>query len=136
MSHDLKLEFCAGAVDADRFILQHVSTGKKMWLVKLRWKSVESGSPQPPEYAPTQGSTMVTGGGFTAFGRREGFDCYLFINRTDAEMFIKRVEHPKSRKDLKRLKPKIRIIEVTPDDVAHLDLDPVKHKNRSAAAQI
>jgi hypothetical protein len=130
------LEFGTGAVDADRLILQHVSTRKKMWLVKLQWTNVKAGSPPPPEYAPTQGTTMVTGGEFTAFGRREGFDCYLFINRTDAEIFKKRVEDPKSRKNLKGLKPQIHIVEVTPEDVAHLDLDPVRRKNRAAAPQI
>jgi hypothetical protein len=88
---------------------------------------------QPPEYAPTQGTTMVTGEDFTAFGRREGFDCYLFIHRTDAEIFKKRIEDPKSRKNLKGLKPQVHMVEVTPEDVAHLDLDPVKRKNRAAA---
>jgi hypothetical protein len=107
-----------------------------MWLVKLRWTNVKAGLPQPPEYALTQGTTMVTGGEFTAFGRREGLDCYLFINRTDAEIFKKSVEDQKSRTTLKGLKPQTHIVEVTPEDVAHLDLDPVRRKNRAAAPQI
>jgi hypothetical protein len=107
-----------------------------MWLVKLRWTNVKTGSPRPPECAPTQDTTLVTGGEFTAFGRREGFDCYLFINRTDAEIFKKCVEDPKSRKNLKGLKPQTHIMEVTPEDVAHLDLDPLRRKNRAAAPQI
>jgi hypothetical protein len=105
-----------------------------MWLVKFQWANVRAGSTRPPGYAPTQGTTMVASGEFTAFGHREGFDCYLFINGADAENFKKHVEGPKGPKNLKGLQ--IHLIEVTPEDVAHLDLDPVRRKNRAAAPQI
>ena len=108
-----------------------------MWLVRLQRTNAKAGSPPPPGYAPMQTATMVSGGEFTAFGRRQGFDCYLFIHRTDAEIFKKRVEdNPKSRKSLKRLKPQIHIVEVTPEDAARLDLDPIRRKSRVAAPQI
>jgi hypothetical protein len=71
-----------------------------MWLVKLQWTNVKVGSAPPAEYSPTQAATMVSGGEFTAFGRRGEFDCYLFIHRTNAEFFKKRVEDPKSRKSI------------------------------------
>ncbi len=51
-----------------------------MWLVRLQRTNAKAGSPPPPGYAPTQTATMVSGGEFTAFGRRQGFDCYLIYS--------------------------------------------------------
>jgi len=107
-----------------------------MWLVKLRWTNVKTGSPLPREHTPTHDTTMITSGQFTAFGRRQGFDCYLFINRTEAEIFKKRVEDQKSRNNPQGRKLQTHLVDLTPEDVAHLDLDPVRRKNRAAAPQI
>lgn len=62
-----------------------------MWLVKLRRASHRIGSPVPPENSLALDKTITIKGQFTASGRRGGFDCYLFINRSEAETFKQRV---------------------------------------------
>jgi len=107
-----------------------------MWLVKLRWVNLRTGSPVPPENTPTLDKTITNHGPFTASGRRGGFDCYLFINRAEAEAFKHRVGEKEGHKSSPRWKPQASLVEVTPEDVAHLDLDPVERKTRTATPQI
>jgi hypothetical protein len=107
-----------------------------MWLVKLCWANVRTSLRWPPENAPIHDTTASIGGQFTAFGRRQGFDCYLFINRSEAEIFKQTLEDRQDRNGPRRCKPQTQLVEVTPEDVAHLDLDPVKRKDGAGAPQI
>ena len=107
-----------------------------MWLVKLRPRNFGTGSPVTAKNRPKLDKTITTKGHFTASGRREGFDCYLFTNRSEAENFKQCVEDMKGRRSSLGLKAEARLVEVTPEDVAHLDLDPVDRKVRTAGAQI
>jgi hypothetical protein len=107
-----------------------------MWLVKLRFAKSRANSLWARDNAPSLGKTITAAGSFTASGHRDGFDCYLFTNRSEAETFKQRVEDRKGRKSSLHGKPKAHLVEVTPEDVAHLDLDPVARKVRAAGALI
>ena len=107
-----------------------------MWLVKLQWTNPRIGSSLPPENKPTLDRKFTRKGKFMASGRRGGFDCYLFIKRSEAESFKQLVENQKRRKSSMSWKPQARLVEVTPEDVAHLDLDPAGHKVSTAAPQV
>ena len=67
---------------------------------------------------------------FIASGRRHESDNYLFLNRADAESFKERIEENMKRKVSPKWKAKADIAEVTPEDIAHLDLDPAQRKTR------
>jgi len=107
-----------------------------MWLVKLRWVNLRTGSLARPENTPALDKTITNSPQFTASGRRGGFDCYLFINRAEAEAFKQSVKEKEDRKTSPPWKPQASVVELTPEDVAHLDLDPVERKIRTATPQI
>jgi hypothetical protein len=66
---------------------------------------------------------------FTASGWRNDAENYLFTSRADAEAFRNSIQRVRRRS----LKANIEIEEVTAEDVAHLDLDPVQRPKRRIA---
>ena len=84
-----------------------------------------------PGQQPTVGMEIAKYTPFIAPGRRQESDNYLFLNRVDAETFKERIEENMKRKVLPKWKVNADIVEVTPEDVAHLDLDPAPGKIRN-----
>jgi hypothetical protein len=103
-----------------------------LWLVTVRWGG--KGLLRSPDQQPTVDKAVAKDTPFIASGRRQESDNYLFLNRADAESFTKRIEENMKRKVSPRWKAKADIVEVTPEDVAHLDLDPAQHKRRNKEA--
>ena len=68
---------------------------------------------------------------FVASGRRHESDNYLFFSRADAESFKERIAEHKKRKVSPKWKARVDIVDVTPEDVAHLDLEPAQRKTRN-----
>lgn len=77
---------------------------------------------------PTIDKAIAEGTSFIASGRRHESDNYLFLSQADAESFKERIEASLKRQVSPKWKAKADIVEVTPEDVAHLDLDPAQHK--------
>ena len=98
-----------------------------LWLLTIQWgrmslsKSVGS--------IPTVDKASTQGLSFIASGRRHETDNYLFLNQREAESFKVRIE--KKLKTSSKWKASIDIVKATPEDVAHLDLDPVPQKARA-----
>jgi len=115
------------ALDRPATLIQDGSRMKQMersglWLVKVRWTL--TGLLKSPDQRPTADKAIPKDTRFIASGRRNESDNYLFLSRTDAESFKKRIEEIMNRSASQKRKAKADIIEVTPEDVAHLDLDP------------
>ena len=101
-----------------------------LWLVTVRWSRTNlSKSPDP---VPTLDKTVSQGMPFIASGRRRGSDNYLFLHRTDAESLKERIDEKVKSKLSSKWKATVKVVEVTPEDVAHLDLDPAPGKIRNA----
>jgi hypothetical protein len=97
-------------------------------LLKLRWVG-RGGAHIPRNKFPTLEPALTKNAGFTASGWRNDAENYLFLNRGNAEGFrdnIEKLRHPTR-------KAKIQIIEITAEEVAHLDLDPVQRSRRHVA---
>ena len=87
-----------------------------------------------PDEQPTVDKVIAKGTPFIASGRRLDSDNYLFLSRADAESFKERIEENMKRKASPKAKAKLDIVEVTPEDVAHLDLDPTQRRTRRTKA--
>lgn len=97
-------------------------------LLKLRWVG-RGATPIPRDKFPTLEPALAAKARFTASGWRNDAENYLFLSRADAENFKKtigQIHHP-------ALKAQILIVEITAEDVAHLDLDPVQRSKRHVA---
>jgi|HubBroStandDraft_4_1064222.scaffolds.fasta_scaffold358582_2 hypothetical protein len=98
-----------------------------LWLLTIRWgrmslsKSLGS--------IPTVDKAITRDISFIASGRRHETDNYLFLNQRDAESFKVRIE--KKLKTKPKWKASVDIVKATPEDVAHLDLDPASYKARA-----
>jgi phosphoribosyl 1,2-cyclic phosphodiesterase len=103
-----------------------------LWLVRVRWS--RTGLLKSPDQQPTVDQAIANDTPFIASGYRNDSDNYLFLNRADAEAFKERIEESMKRKGSPKSKAKFDIVEVTPEDVAHLDLDPAHRKTRSTKA--
>jgi len=97
-------------------------------LVRLRWSS-RRGLLIAREKFPTLEEKLTANARFTASGWRNDAENYLFTSRADAEAFKKGIQQIPHR----TLKAKIDIVEITAEDVAHLDLDPVQRSKRHVA---
>jgi hypothetical protein len=102
------------------------------WLVRVRWS--RTGLLRSPDQQPTVGQAIANDTPFIASGRRNESDHYLFLNRADAESFKKHIEEDMKRKVSPNWKAKADIVEVTPEDVARLDLDPTQRQTRNTKA--
>jgi hypothetical protein len=80
-----------------------------------------------PDQQPTVDKVVAKDTPFVASGVRHKSDNYLFLNRADAESFKERIEENMKRRVSPKWKAKADILEVTPEDVAHLDLEPAQH---------
>ena len=89
-------------------------------LLTLRWSSGR-GIPIARKKFPTLDAKLIANARFTASGWRNDAENYLFTSRADAEAFEKTIQQVRRRS----LKANIEIKEITAEDVAHLDLDPV-----------
>jgi hypothetical protein len=124
--------FCSAAVlDPLAALLQDGSTVKQMgrsglWLVRVRWSS--TGLLKSPDTQPAVDKAIAKDAPFIASGRRDESDNYLFLNKTDAESFTERIEENMKRMVSLRWRARADIVELTPEDVAHLDLDPAQRK--------
>ena len=128
---------CVAALDPLATLLQDGSTMKQMersglWLVTVRWS--REGLLKSRDQQPTVDKVIAKDTPFIASGRRRESDNYLFLHRADAESFTERIEENMKRKVSPRWKAKADIIEVTLEDVAHLDLDPAQRKTRNTKA--
>jgi hypothetical protein len=97
-------------------------------LLKLRWVG-RGGTPIPRDKFPSLEPALTKNARFTASGWRNDTENYLFLSRADAEEFkegIEQIQHP-------ALRTKIQILEITAEEVAHLDLDPVQRSKRHVA---
>ena len=97
-------------------------------LLKLRWFG-RGGTPVPRDKFPSLEPALTKNARFTASGWRNDAENYLFLNRVDAEGFkenIEQIRHP-------ALRAKIQILEITAEEVAHLDLNPVQGSKRHVA---
>jgi hypothetical protein len=103
-----------------------------LWLVRVRWS--RTGLLKSPDQQPTVDQAIANDTPFIASGRRNESDHYLFLNRADAESFKKHIEENMKRKVSPNWKAKADIVEVTPEDVAHLDLDPTQRQTRNTKA--
>ncbi len=103
-----------------------------LWLVRVRWN--RTGLLKSPDQQPTIDEAIAKDTPFLASGRRHESDNYLFFDREDAESFKVRFEENLKRKVSPKWKARADILEVTPEDVAHLDLDPMQHKTRNTKA--
>jgi hypothetical protein len=74
---------------------------------------------------PTVGNAITRGITFIASGRRQETDNYLFLNQSEAESFKVQIEKLTTNS---KWKASVDIVEITPEDVAHLDLDPASNK--------
>ena len=83
---------------------------------------------------PTVNKSIARDTPFIASGRRHQSDNYLFLNRADAESFKECIDENIKQKVSQKWKAKADIIEVTPEDVAHLDLDPAQRKTSNTKA--
>ena len=97
-------------------------------LLKLRWVG-RGGIAVSRDTFPTLEPTLIRNGRFTASGWRNDAENYLFLSRADAEDFKETIEQIHHR----ALKPIIQILEITAEEVAHLDLDPVQRSKRHVA---
>ncbi len=103
-----------------------------LWLVRVRWNRV--GLLKSPARQPMVDKSIAKDTPFIASGRRNESDNYLFLNRADAESFKECIEGNMKRKVSPKWKAKVDIVDVTPEDVAHLDLDPAQHKSQNTKA--
>jgi hypothetical protein len=103
-----------------------------LWLVRVRWNG--TGLSKSPDQRPTIDKTVAKDAPFIASGRRHESDNYLFLGQADAESFKERIEQTLKRRVSVKWKAKIDIAEITPEDVAHLDLEPAQHKRRNTRA--
>ena len=97
-----------------------------LWLVTVRWS--RTGLSKSPDEQPKIDKAVARNAPFIASGRRHDSDNYLFLDRVDAESFKEEIEETMRRRVSLTWKAKTVIAEVTPEDVAHLDLDPAVHK--------
>jgi hypothetical protein len=97
-----------------------------LWVVRVRWSS--TGVLKSPDQPPTIHKAIAIDAPFIASGRRLGSDNYLFLNRADAGSFKERINNNMKRKASSKWQAKADIVKVTPEDVAHLDLDPARRK--------
>ena len=97
-------------------------------LLTLQWVG-RRGTPVSRDKFPALGSVLTKDTRFTASGWRNNAENYLFLERTDAEALKRRIDeiHPAA------LKAKIQILDITVEEVAHLDLDPVERSRRHVA---
>jgi hypothetical protein len=102
-----------------------------LWLVRVRWNG--KGSLKSPGQRPTIDKTVAEDASFIASGRRHESDNYLFLGRADAESFKEGIEETLKRRVSAKWKAKTDIVEVTPEDVAHMDLEPARHKWRNTS---
>jgi len=122
------------ALDPLATLLQDGSTVKQMersglWLLTVRWS--RKALLKSPDQQPTVDMAIAKDTPFIASGRRHESDNHLFLKRADAESFKGRIEENMKRKVSPKWKVKADIVEVTPEDVAHLDLDPAPRKIRN-----
>jgi hypothetical protein len=115
-------------------VLQDGSTVQQMersglWVVRVRWS--RTGLLKSTDQRPTVDTSIARDTPFIASGRRHESDNYLFLNRADAESFKECIDENIKQKVSQKWKAKADIIEVTPEDVAHLDLDPAQRKTRN-----
>ena len=103
-----------------------------LWLVIVQWG--RAGKLKSHDKQPTVNTAIARDTSFIASGRRNECDNYLFPNRTDAESFKERIEENLKQEAWRKWKTKAAIVEVTPEDVAHLDLDPAHHTSRITKA--
>jgi hypothetical protein len=103
-----------------------------LWLVRVRWS--RTGLLKSADHQPAVDKEIAKDAPFIASGRRDESDNYLFLDRTDAESFTERIEENMNRKVSLRWKARAEIVEVTPEDVAHLDLDPAQRNTRNMKA--
>jgi hypothetical protein len=94
-------------------------------LLKLRWIG-RGGTPIPRDRFPTLEPLLIKNGRFTASGWRDDAENYLFLSRADADGFKKNIQQIHHS----GLRAKIQILEITGEEVAHLDLDPVHRSKR------
>jgi hypothetical protein len=97
-------------------------------LLKLRWLD-KCGASVARNAFPTIEPTLTKDARFTAAGWRDDAENYLFISRADADEFKEGIEHLRHS----WLKAKIEMLEITAEEVAHLDLDPVQRSKRHVA---
>jgi hypothetical protein len=97
-------------------------------LLKLRWVG-RGGAAVPRDRFPTLEAALTKNAGFTAAGWRDDAENYLFLSRADADEFKEGTEQLRHS----GLKAKIEILEITAEEVAHLDLDPVHRSKRHVA---
>jgi hypothetical protein len=100
----------------------------RLWLLMIRWSWTSS--TKSIGSIPTVGKAITQGIAFIASGRRQETDHYLFLNRLDAQLFETRIEEKLKTRRLLKWKGRVEIVEVTPEDVAHLDLDPAPRKTK------
>jgi hypothetical protein len=103
-----------------------------LWLLTVRWSRTTL--LKLPDSLPTLDKAVVQGAPFIASGRRHESDNYLFVDRIDAEFFKERIEDKLKSKPSSKWKASVDVVEVTPEDVAHLDLDPAQRKTRNTKA--
>jgi hypothetical protein len=87
------------------------------------------GAAVPRDRFPTLEPALTKNARFTAAGWRDDAENYLFLSRADADGFKEGIEQLRHS----GLKPKIEILEITAEEVAHLDLDPVQRSKRHVA---
>ena len=97
-------------------------------LLKLRWVG-RGGAATPRDKFPTLEPTLTKNARFTAAGWRDDAENYLFLSRADANRLKESIEQLRHS----GLKAKIEILEITAEEVAHLDLDPVQPSKRHVA---
>ena len=97
-----------------------------LWLLTIRWGRTSLLKSLGP--IPTVGKAMTQGISFIASARRHETDNYLFRNQVEAENFKIRIEEKWKTKRVRKWKASVDIVEITPEDVAHLDLDPAPRK--------